>query len=73
MSRTKRQPARPDEGVQQIHAWLAAFSAFNEERLRAWPDDHLLAAERAKVAAEGHAIVEAMHSAYLTRGHRSHD
>jgi len=38
--------------------------------LRAWPDDDLLEAERAKVAALGTAMVAAMRADYLARQHR---
>jgi hypothetical protein len=51
---SKRRPTDP--GLAQIDEWHRAYAEFNAERLRSWPDDHLLAAERATVAARGHAI-----------------
>ena len=38
-----------DPGLQHIDAWLTAFAAFNEGRLRRWPEGDALDAERAKV------------------------
>jgi len=71
MPRTTRQPIlRQDSGLQQIDAWLTAFTTFNAERLRAWPDDDLLEAERAKVTALATAMVTALRSDWLARQHR---
>ena len=66
---TKAKPLTPqiDAGLQQIDAWLAAFTTFNEERLRSWPDGPLLDKERAAVETLGHAQVTAMREVYLSR------
>jgi hypothetical protein len=65
--RRTRVPAPQDLGLQQIDEWLKCFTAFNAERLRAWPDGDLLDAERAKVAALGAATVAALRAQYLAR------
>ena len=62
-----QRPPLTDDGLQQIDAWLQAYTSFNEKRLRAWPDGDLLAAERATVAALGAATVAALRAEYLAR------
>ena len=56
-----------DPGLQQIDAWLTAFTAFNDERLATWPDGESLDAERAKVKTLAANIAERMRADYLAR------
>jgi hypothetical protein len=65
----RKQRAAPpiDPGLQQIDEWLKCFTAFNADRLGAWPAGPLLDTERATVAALGNAIRERMITDYLAR------
>jgi hypothetical protein len=64
MGRFEAKRSTIDPGLQQIDAWLKGYTAFNEERLRAWPDGPPLDAKRARVAALGTATVAAMRAEY---------
>jgi hypothetical protein len=63
--RKPRVPLLVDPGLQQIDAWLTAYTTFNEERLRDWPDGSLLDAERAKATTLGANIAERLRADYL--------
>ena len=63
----KRASVPRDEGLDEIRAWHAWFVGAHEERLRDFPDTHLLEQERAKVAALAVATVERMKTDYLAR------
>ena len=65
---TKRAPV--DEGLEEISRWERWFRTAHEQRLREFPDTHLLAEERARTDATITAIVQRMRDDYLSWSRR---
>jgi hypothetical protein len=59
-----------DPGLAEIDAWEKWFRAAHEERLRDFPDRHLVEQERAKVDALANAITAERRANYLARRQR---
>jgi hypothetical protein len=66
----KPKPLDPDPGLAAIDAWAEWFRNAHAQRLREFPDKHLLAEERARTDATITAIVQRMRDEYLSWSRR---